>query len=388
MKKLLLLILTFGIASQSEAQSPKLTEGFKRADTNGDGKLSADEVNQFPQLKTKLQGADKDGDGVITFDEFRAHLLAGARPPSTPSSPATKLVAGEHTRTIAVGDLQRRYRVHVPKKYDAANPTPVVVVFHGGGGNPESMVRLSGMNAKSDEAGFIVVYPFGTGKLADSLLTFNGGGCCGYAMENKVDDVAFTRALLDDLAKVANVDTNRVFATGLSNGGIMSHYVASELSDRIAAIAPVGGPLMMDAPNAKRPVPVMHFHGTGDEFAPFKGGFGKGPLGRAGVTEFRSVDHTIQCWVKANGCKPEPEIVALPDKADDGMKCTRKTWSGGRDGSEVVLIEIENGGHTWPGNEPIVAMLGKSTKDISANDLMWEFFQKHPMRPVLTTKKE
>ena len=381
MKKLLFLILTFGIASQSEAQNPKLTEGFKRADSNGDGKLSADELNQFPQLKTKLHGADKDGDSLITFEEFRTQLVAGARPPSTPSSPsspATKLTAGEHTRTVVVGDLQRRYRVHVPKKYDAANPTPVVIVFHGGGGNPESMVRLSGMNAKSDEAGFIVVYPYGTGKLEDYLLTFNGGGCCGYAMQNKIDDVGFTRALLDDLAKVANVDTNRVFATGLSNGGIMSHYVGSELSDRIAAIAPVGGPLMMEACHPNRAVSVMHFHGTGDEFAPFKGGFGKGALGRAGVTEFRSVEHTIQSWVKANGCKPEPEVVAMPDKADDGMKCTSKTWSGGKDGSEVVLIEIENGGHTWPGNEPTVAMLGKSTKDISANDLMWEFFQKHP----------
>ena len=375
-------LLLLAISLSAIAQTASVTEGFKRADSNGDGKLSADEVIQFPQLKTKLQGADKDGDGGITFDEFRAQLVAGARPPSTPSSPATKLVAGEHTRTIAVDDLQRRYRVHVPKNYDAANSTPVVMVFHGGGGNPENMVRLTGMNAKSDEAGFMVVYPFGTGKLADTLLTFNGGGCCGFAMENKVDDVAFTRALLDDLATVVSVDTNRVFATGLSNGGIMSHYVASELSDRIAAIAPVGGPLMMDAPNAKRPVPVMHFHGTGDEFAPFKGGFGKGGAGGKGVTDFKSVNHTIQSWVKANGCKPEPEIVALPDKADDGMKCTRKTWSGGRDGSEVVLIEIENGGHTWPGNEPIVAMLGKSTKDISANELMWEFFQKHPMNPT------
>jgi poly(3-hydroxybutyrate) depolymerase len=73
-------------------------------------------------------------------------------------------------------------------------------------------------------------------------------------------------------------------------------------------------------------------------------------------------------------------VIALPDKADDSMKCTRKTWSGGEDGREVVLIEIENGGHTWPGNEPIVAMLGKSTKDISANDLMWVFFQEHPKK--------
>jgi polyhydroxybutyrate depolymerase len=244
---------------------------------------------------------------------------------------ADKLTPGEHTRAVQVGDLKRRYRVHVPPGYDAARATPVVIAFHGGGGNPESMVRLSGLNAKSDEAAFIVVYPYGTGRLENQLLTFNGGGCCGYAMERKIDDVAFTRALLDDLATVVNVDAGRVFATGLSNGGIMSHYVASELSDRIAAIAPVGGPLMMDAPNAKHPVPVMHFHGTADEFAPFKGGYGKGSFGRSkGVTDFRSVEHTIQSWVKANGCNPEPKVEPLPDKADDGMKVTRKTWSGGR----------------------------------------------------------
>jgi polyhydroxybutyrate depolymerase len=292
--------------------------------------------------------------------------------------PEMRLFHGDHTRIVDVGDLKRRYLIYIPAKYDATKPTPVVVVFHGGGGNPESMIRLTGMNAKADESGFIVVYPFGTGKLANSLLTFNGGECCGYAMQNKVDDVGFTRELLDDLAKVANVDADRVFATGLSNGGIMAHYVASELSDRIAAIAPVGGPLMMEAPRNKRPVPMMHFHGTADAFAPFQGGYGKGFLGRSKVTKFRSVDHTIQSWVKANGCNTEPEIIALPDVAKDNMKSTRKTWSGGKDGNEVVLIEIDGGGHTWPGQKPIVSALGESTMDISANDLMWEFFQKHP----------
>jgi polyhydroxybutyrate depolymerase len=304
------------------------------------------------------------------------------------SSRDSTLTTGDHTRTVRVGDLERRYRIYIPKKYDGTNATPVIVVFHGGGGNPESMMRLTGMNSKADEAGFVVVYPYGTGKLANSLLTFNGGECCGYAMDNKVDDVGFTRELLDDLATVANVDADRIFATGLSNGGIMAHYVASELSDRIAAIAPVGGPLMMEAPRSKRPVPVIHFHGTADAFAPFKGGFGKGFLGRNGITKFRSVDHTIQNWVKANGCNTEPEIMPLPDNAADGMKVTRKTWSGGKADSEVVLIEIEGGGHTWPGQKPIVSLLGESTMDISANDLMWEFFQKHPRRSVKTRKQE
>jgi polyhydroxybutyrate depolymerase len=304
-----------------------------------------------------------------------------------PNVMAEALGAGDHSRTVKVGELSRRYQIHVPGRYDSTKAMPVIIAFHGGGGNPASMVRLSGLNAKSEEAGFIVVDPFGTGRLENQLLTFNGGGCCGYAMENKIDDVAFTAALLDDLATVVKVDASRVYATGLSNGGIVSHYVASELSDRIAAIAPVGGPLMIDAVNAKRAVPVMHFHGTADAFAPFQGGYGKGTFGRSkGVTDFRSVEHTIQTWVKNNGCKATPEVVPLPDKAADDMKCTRKTWGGGRDGSEVVLIEIGGGGHTWPGMKPIVEMLGPSTMNISANDLMWEFFQKHPLKPVTAAK--
>jgi polyhydroxybutyrate depolymerase len=337
-------------------------------------------------LADRFTQLDRNGDGLIAIDEFRTQLSAGSRPPAAPASPVTRLGAGEHTRTIAVGSLQRRYRVHVPRKYDESHPTPVVVVFHGGGGNPESMVRLTGMNTKSEEAGFIVVYPFGSGFDPEQGLTFNGGGCCGYALQNKIDDVGFTRTLLDDLAKVANVDTSRLFATGLSNGGIMAYYLASELSDRIAAIAPVGGPLMMEACRPRRAVSVMHFHGTADEFAPFKGGFGKGILGRSGVTRFNSVEHSIRNWVKANGCKAEPEVVALPDKADDGMKVTRKAWGSCKDDSEVVLVEIEGGGHTWPGMDASLAMLGKSTKDISANDLMWEFFQQHPMKSAAAPK--
>ena len=237
------------------------------------------------------------------------------------------------------------------------------------------MVAFSGLNKKSDDVGFIVVYPSGTGRL-EKILTFNGGNCCGYAMNNKIDDVEFTRKLLDDLAKSANIDPKRVFATGMSNGGIMSYLLASELSDRIAAIAPVGGPMGTESCKPKRPVSVMHFHGTDDRHAPFKGGKGKGPSG----TDFYSVEHSIQAWVKANGCEKEPVVTKLPDTAKDGTRITRKTYGSGKNGAEVVLIVIEGGGHTWPGQEPRLKALGKSTKNISANDLMWEFFEKHPMK--------
>jgi polyhydroxybutyrate depolymerase len=319
--------------------------------------------------------------GVLLAESAKragANTNSDGKPLATPELSTARLQHGDHIRSVTVGKLVRRYRVYVPKVYRADRPAPLVLVFHGGGGNPESMVRLTGMNAKSDTAGFIVVYPYGSGRDPERGLTFNGGGCCAYAMSQGIDDVAFTRALLDDLATVVNVDTNRVYATGLSNGGIMSYFLASELSDRIAAIAPVGGPMMIETSRATRPVSVLHFHGTADEFAPIAGGFGKGPLGSRGVTEFRSVDHSMKNWVKANGCTAAPSAVLLPDKVDDGMRVTRKTWGGCKQNTEVVLIEIEGGGHTWPGMTPPVATLGRSTMDISANDLMWEFFQKHP----------
>jgi len=288
---------------------------------------------------------------------------------------ADPLGPGDHPRTLTVGDIKRDYLVHIPAKYDRQKPTPVVLAFHGGGGNANNMVAYSGLNRKSDDAGFIVVYPSGTGRL-EKILTFNGGNCCGHAMNNKIDDVEFTRKLLDDLAKSANIDQKRVFATGMSNGGIMSYLLASELSDRIAAIAPVGGPMGTATCRPKRPVSVIHFHGTDDEHAPFKGGKGKGLSG----TDFYSVDYSIQAWVKANGCGADPVITKLPDTIKDGTRIIRKTYSSAKDGAEVVLIEIEGGGHTWPGQPPRLKALGKSTRNISANDLMWEFFQKHPMK--------
>ncbi len=298
---------------------------------------------------------------------FLAVLSLGAGP----------LKPGDHNRTVNVDRRTRSFLVHVPPGYDGKRPVPVVLAFHGGGGNAETMVRFSGLNEKADKEGFLVVYPNGTGKLADRLLTFNAGNCCGYAMQQKVDDVAFTRSLLDDLAKVAVVDPKRVYATGMSNGAIMSYRLASELSDRIAAIAPVAGPMGTETCSPKRPVPVIHFHGTDDQSAPFKGGKGKKSLAE---TNFYSVEHSIRAWVKANGCKETPVIVKLPKKVDDGTSVETRTYGGGKDGSEVVLVVIEGGAHTWPGREPRVKFLGKSTKNVSANDLMWEFFQKHPMR--------
>jgi polyhydroxybutyrate depolymerase len=295
---------------------------------------------------------------------WTAKVLAAAEP----------LGPGDHTLSLAVGGLQRSAIVHVPPQYDRTVAMPVVLAFHGGGANADTMVRFSGLNDKADEAGFIAVYPNGTGRL-QRMLTFNGGNCCGQAAANGVDDVEFTRRLLDDVAGACSIDSKRVFATGMSNGGIMAYRLASELSERIAAIAPVGGPMGTKGCRPGRPVSVIHFHGTDDAFAPFQGGRGRGLSG----TSFFSVDHSIAAWVEADGCDPNPVTIRLPDTTDDGTTVTRTTYGQGKDGAEVVLIVIEGGGHTWPGREPRLASLGKSTRDISANDLTWEFFQRHPL---------
>jgi polyhydroxybutyrate depolymerase len=292
------------------------------------------------------------------------------------ASALAPLGPGNHARSIEVGERTRSYIVHVPPSYGGSKPFPVVLAFHGGGSNAEQMMRYCGLNEKADQAGFIAVYPNGTGRLP-RVLTWNGGNCCAYAMRQNVDDVAFVRALLDDLAGVAKVDQKRIFATGMSNGAILSYYLASNLSDRIAAIAPVAGTMGTKDCSPKRPVSVMHFHGTADEFVAFNGGPGPKSLT---ATNFYSVPHSIETWVKADGCPPEPAVEKLPDKTDDGMTVTRTTYGPGKDGSEVVLIVIDGGGHTWPGREPRIELLGESTTDISANDLMWEFFQKHPMK--------
>jgi len=287
---------------------------------------------------------------------------------SQPKAQPEPLGPGDHTRTLTVGGQERTYFVHVPKGYDPNKPMPVVLALHGAAMNGPMMVWFSGLNKKSDEAGFIVVYPSGTG--IGPFCTWNAGNFGA----KTADDVAFIGKLLDDLASVVSVDEKRVYACGMSNGGMMCYRLAAELSDRIAAIAPVAGTIAIDESKPKHPVPVIHFHGTKDNLVPFEVAKGK-----KSFTKLKDVEESILTWVKLNGCEPEPKTDTL-SKDGDETKVTRKIYGGGKDGSEVVLIVIEDGGHTWPGQQPPVGFIGKSAKNISANDLMWEFFQKHPMK--------
>jgi polyhydroxybutyrate depolymerase len=154
----------------------------------------------------------------------------------------------------------------------------------------------------------------------------------------------------------------------------MSYLLADKLSHRIAAIASVAGPMGTATCAPKHPVPICHIHGDKDDYAPFAGGIGAKSLTK---TNFYSVEHSVQNWVRANGCRTTAEVEKLPAKADDGTHVTRTRYTGGKDGAEVLLYTIHGGGHTWPGRENKFPLLGKVSKNLNANDVIWEFVKPH-----------
>ena len=286
---------------------------------------------------------------------------------------ADPLLPGNHRRDLQFGGIKRSYLTHLPPQYDGTQSLPVVLCFHGAVTNGGFQAIFTGMSKKADAAGFIVVYPDGTGP-NNVTLFWNSGGVPSRKPENERDDVGFVRALLDDLATVVKVDAKRVYACGMSNGGMMTHRLGVELSDRIAAIAPVGGTLGVKDPQAKRAMPVLHIHGTEDTFVPWEGRKSRIQIAVA----FRSVDDTLGFWVNHNGCTRPPQIEKLPDAdPDDGTTVERHTYAPGPKGAEVVLIKIVGGGHTWPGQEFRLGLIGNVSEDVAANDLIWDFFQKH-----------
>ncbi len=273
-------------------------------------------------------------------------------------------------RTLTVDGLKRTYHFHLPKNYDATKPTPVVVVLHGAATNGKIMELFCGMTPQADKAGFIAVYPNGTGT-ADLLLTWNAGSFPGPLNGKRPNDIAFLNAVLDDLAKVANVDTKRTYVCGMSNGGMMAFRAAAEMSHRFAAMADVAGTIVIDNWQPKHPMPVLHIHGTDDTLVPFKGGDKKGP----GFLRFPSVDANVKTACEFNGCDETPKVTELP-KAKDKFKVTKFDYGKGTNGAEVMLYVIDGGGHTWPGRGA-PTLLGPATNNLVANEAIWSFFRRY-----------
>lgn len=276
--------------------------------------------------------------------------------------------------SIKHASLERTYQLHVPSAYNSANPTPLVIGLHGGGSlswlNFEQSCHLI---SKSNSNGFILVYPEGV--LALGMRTWNGGGCCGYSVLARIDDVGFIRDLIDTLRAKYNIDTTRIYATGLSNGAIMSYRLASELSNRIAAIAPVSGTLEDSAFtfNPQRSVPIIQFHSVLDSNIYLQGGYGIG----SSKHKFNSVNYGLQKFATYNNCAANPDSTHFTVGAEYYYK---KHWHSCSCGAEEILYVTSDGGHSWPGGSAGASEgADPPSTIINANDSIWNFFQHHTL---------
>lgn len=298
----------------------------------------------------------------------------------------TRAGPGEHSLSLKVGDLERRYIVHVPSGYDGRKPVPVVIMFHGGGGTARGAMRETGWTQKADEEGFVAVFPEATPPDPSKPVRFgtngqawNDGSGGFHSGERNVPDVAFVDAMINDLIARFTVDRRRIYATGFSNGASMAFRVGVELSERIAAIAPVAGTLWIKQLKLDRPVSLAYISGDADPLNPIEGGkprMATGAAIRTAISRHKPpANEFITAWARALGCAAEP-------KSTPGTPgVTTLAYDGGRGGSEVRFTLVRGHGHIWPGgrNQLPEAMVGKPSGILNATDAIWAFFEEHPV---------
>ena len=269
----------------------------------------------------------------------------------------------------------RTFRVYAPAQLKG--PVPLVLVLHGGGGSGGNMEWLTerGFNRIADRDGAVIVYPDGIGKGWNDGRT----DMKSEAVTEQIDDIGFLSTLAHELPAQFPIDPKRIYATGISNGGLMSYRIGCEAADVFAAVAPVAANLSVDlAPrcNPARPISITIVNGTEDPLMLWNGGPVKVLWSKRGETV--SADATFKEWLKLDHCGA-PHVGALIDAVRDdgtsviehGASCTM--------GAEVRLYEVRGGGHTWPGGEAYLGewLVGRVSREIDANEVIWKFFQQH-----------
>lgn len=298
-------------------------------------------------------------------------VIAGKRRSVRSGAP---LAGKDYERSVTAGGLRHDFHVYVPSSYDAKAPMPLLLFFHGGAGNAAQAEKEINLRATAEKRGFILVRPEGYDRSGLDIRTWNAGACCGAARNERIDHVAAVRAILDRVETEWRVDTARVFATGHSNGAMMSYRLACELSDRIAGIAPNAGVLMDKdiATNTvafrcepSRPVAVMHMHGDADGCMPIDGGESTGfdPSLRPPVSD------SIDRFIAFNGASTMPLVTYQRGEV------TCVTHDGA---APVVLCTAKGGGHAWPGADYTGVSRrqcgGREIQGLNANEAIWDFF--------------
>ena len=256
---------------------------------------------------------------------------------------------------------RRSYLVHTPPSYSDAVSTSLIIALHGGVGSAKNIEEQSGLAEYADEAGFILCSPDGLNR------TWNAGWCCGKAEKNGVDDVGFISALIDKMLDDYNISPDKVYVTGMSNGAFMSYRLACELSEKIAAIAPVAGTMNFGPCVPSTPVSIIHFHSFEDTSIPHLGGVGNG------ISDHYNspIDSVLSALSDIYGCSSDTAYEIFED-------VEYRSWSNCSDSVELKWFMSRDGGHSWPmGTKPTKKGDDPSSL-MNANELMWEFFQAHP----------
>jgi len=303
------------------------------------------------------------------LNKISASKISTTTSQSTSTANNSGLSAGDYDYAIKVGNLSRKYLLHVPANYDQKNNNALILAFHGGLGNAEMMAENYGWKEKSDQEGFVVAFPNGASRLpSGKLATWNAGNCCGYATQSQSNDTAFVKAVILDIKSKINI--KNVFATGMSNGGMFSHRLACEMADTFSAIAAVSGTNNFDGCNPVKPISIMHIHGLEDDHVLFNGGCGPKCI-VGSETQFVSVPKTISDWVEKNKCNKSPQ----KNELNDNVYCD--LYTGCSNNIQIKLCVVKDGGHSWPGatKEPNPLEKRAPSQSLNANDEMWDFFK-------------
>ena len=269
--------------------------------------------------------------------------------------------------TLMIYGRNRFYKTHLPLGYNYEKNYPVVFVFHGGLGNPGLIELTTGFSKKADSEEFIVVYPYGTGSFDKKLLTWNTWDCCGYADKKNINDVDFIQAVLNQVKLKYSIDDKRIYAAGLSNGGMMCYLLACELPHQFAAVAPVAASMFDTVScNPQSEVSLIIFNSVDDQHIPYNGGLGEESLVEV---EKLPVETVLNLWVNKYNC-------FLMNKSES--TAFHKINYKNNNGTEIVLYKMLSGGHSWPGGEKIRMFADAPVKNVSATDLIWEFFKNNP----------
>ncbi len=279
---------------------------------------------------------------------------------------------------IAMKEGERTYSLFVPDSVTKKEAVPLVILYHGSGGDGASMDRMSGFSAVAEREGFILALPDAAGKNWN-----DGREVIGIpSMAHQIDDVAFTDAMVAEIGALYRLDARRLYATGFSNGGIFVHLLALKSKHAFAAIAPVSGGIaepLAEKFKPKTPLSVLILHGTDDPMVPYIGG----EVDYSNNGRILPIEDTALRWVAIDGIKGERLSGTLPDNDPaDGCTITWSRWASKKGAPEVALFTIQGGGHTWPGGPQFlpVAVIGHVCRDIDASVVIWDFFKKHPRK--------